>query len=266
MNFIELPECIHRAGNATYLSFSMQRSGQHLIIDWICRGLGDIAHINHCRRYLRFRGIRLEPMVGRVSVYGNGDVTDGGKMSREAMCQFVKQFQYSREYYSVEDVLPTVTGYRSLCVRYGNPMIIILRDPANWLASTLKHSKSNRRMVKRKVDMLKNLLDIGIRSSKLPNAAVVNFNRFIVDSSYREDLAERLGLMSLDNAESALHNVPDFGGGSSFGGHDHSTVADVSQRWRTYENDPFYRSLLADRELRSLSEEYFGRDYLKFLD
>ena len=40
----------------------------------------------------------------------------------------------------------------------------------------------------------------------------------------------------------------------------------VVERWRSFEQDAFYRTLLGRGDLRRMAAEFFARDYLEFLD
>ena len=90
---------------------------------------------------------------------------------------------------------------------------------------------------------------------------LINFNRWFVDSGYREQLSRRLKLVS---AEKGLAEVAKWGPntwGDSFDNLDFEGRAyemKVLERWRHLAGDPVFRQLFQDRELLELSEDIFG--------
>lgn len=236
-----------------YLSFAMQRSGQHLIIDWFCRGQEKITHLNHCRFYKRKSRILLSPMIGRTSIYNDGNIIDSGKIGRFSNYKFLENNKAPSEklIFTVEDYTNNAKFFESL-IRKRTPIVFyILRDPANWLASSLAHQKHSLEQLRINIENLK----YNLRQALCSDAPSINYNRFVCDVSYRKKIASEFGLPSFDEAEKALSHTPDFGGGSSFSNNDSS---DFFSRWRKYENDSRFIKLLDDDELIELSKEYFG--------
>src|SRR5690606_33824407 len=97
--------------------------------------------------------------------------------------------------------------------------VLVLRDPANWLASSLAHGRASPEELVEKRDRLIQYLEhaLGVKDHLGAPAVAVDFPRFTVDASYRAALAVTLDLTALEAAEAALDAVPSFGGGSSFG-------------------------------------------------
>ena len=203
------------------------------------------------------------PKTGRMRFYRDGEILDSGKLGRRAIGQYAQSLDYPAELYSMEDIVPSDFAYRKLNNAYRVTPIIILRDPANWLASTLKFRKTTPGKARYKVARYERLLRLAIHEGS--KYQCIDFNRFVADVRYRERLASRLDMPFFKEAESALNEVPDFGGGSSFNGRSGVSVENVNQRWREFYNDPFFLSLLSSRRLRALALEFFGKDYLEFL-
>jgi hypothetical protein len=166
----------------------------------------------------------------------------------------------------MEDVVPEHGAYRGINQAYGFPTIVILRDPANWLASTFKHPKTTAVRVRKKMRKYRLMLEMAVRAPAPKDVVFINYNRFIADASYRALLADKLRLNSLEEAEGALTRVPDFGGGSSFEGLTGSASHDVEQRWRQYEHDSAYHRALSTPGVRAMATQFFCKDYLAFLD
>ena len=104
------------------------------------------------------------------------------------------------------------------------------------------------------------------RDNKPDNRFVkISYNHFVRDPEYRLKIANQLGLSVTPYVEEALGEVPDFGGGSSFSGTQTFELEAVFKRWEAYKDDPLFRELLDDSELRALSEQFFGEDYFQAL-
>jgi len=254
-------------------TFGLQRSGQHLVIDWICHGLLDVIHLNHCRFYPECWNVALSPMTGRRVVYRNGMRDDSGIQGRENYEESLPADPPSALLYSVEDERLTWSPYRRLLAEYDPQTVLIIRDPANWLASSLKHDRHSKRELRKHAGILKEYIAHALQASESdagPVDIAINYSRFIQDRAYRATVAERLGLKDFDKAETALVHTPSFGGGSSFEPDEDASPEEASaseegsgetpstlSRWVRYKNDSFFRSVLQDDELLELSYRFF---------
>jgi hypothetical protein len=141
--------------------------------------------------------------------------------------------------------------------------IIILRDPFNWIASRIKSSFAVSTPI---LQAWKSQVSDALgRTRYLPSTScTINYNRWLVDKSYRRDISLRLGLGPSDRG---LRDVGSFGEGSSFDGRSYDGRADemnVGDRWRDYRDDASFRAIFAaDPELEQLSEEFFDFNPLK---
>lgn len=268
-----LSDKLHRKGNDVFFSFSPQRSGQHLVIRWICLGLGEILHVNHVRGFPRLGGPVLLPMAGRTTLYSDTKEEDSGKRSPHRLPNLANSSAcYSTEFWTLEDIAPDdplyteAIGYTD---NFGGDRLktfLILRDPANWLASSRKHGKWGPAKLREKVEIYLRTLRVARESAERDDTVTIRFNDFVTDATYRAALSEQIPEHRLDRAEPALSEVPDFGGGSSFSGHSGVAGEGVSDRWRTYAADAEFRDLLSGEELRQIANEVFGEDHLAFLD
>jgi len=240
-----------------FTSFGLQRSGQHLIIEWICRGLQpDAIHFNHCRFFREGFGYKLTPVAGRRVLYYNKTINDSGIQGRENLQSSLPDVLPSNLFFSIEDINPLELDYKKLLNAHKVLSFIVLRDPANWLASGLRHGLHDSESLQRNKDTLKMYLKIALHKIMLVKGCQdVNYNRFCQDFDYRCKLSEVFDQFDLDYAEKALDNTPSFGGGSSFKNKKSSNVFD---RWKEYQRDKVFRSILNDRELLELSNAYFG--------
>lgn len=221
----------------------MQRSGQHVIIDWLCRGLGQTVHFNHCWSRRVGAGYVLTPGRGRRVVYEKGAPVSDTFVEGDVTVGLTRHF--NALVYSFEDYRYNAPDLSR--VRRGTQSIIIVRDHYNWLASTLRHGRTDDAAMVRKVQAYRALMEQVIGGGQ----PVIHYNRFVLDPAYRMEQAAALRLPDAVAAETALGNVPDFGGGSSFGGR--RPAGDVLGRWRAYADDPRFRRLASDPELVRLT-------------
>ncbi len=235
-----------------YLSFAMQRSGQHVVLDWFCRGLDEIIHLNHCRFYNR-RGVSvLSPMTGRTTVYTQGNSHDSDKVGRFRNRKFLANYLEGKKdlIYTVEDFPHNSKYFNIIKEKFKPKTFLILRDPANWLASSIAHDKHSFAQLKINLENYKSY----IRAALDEDVLSINYTNFIQDIEYRKALAEIFSINEFENAEKALHRTPDFGGGSSFSkGED----TDFLSRWKRYKDDARFIDLLNDAELIQLAKRYF---------
>jgi hypothetical protein len=240
-------------------TFALQRSGQHLVIDWMCRGLIDALHVNNCRFARERLSLVLRPLMGRRVVYTSSGIHDSGVQGIKAYRKSLPPTTPNNLIYSLENQSLAHQAVRRLVARFDPYVIVILRDPANWLASSLRHGLQSKETLRGNIGILKEYLRIadGLTASAENRVLAINFNRFTEDEAYRRTLADRIGLSSFDQAEEALQHTPDFGGGSSFK-HVRGPSSGVSDRHLEYREDDFFQAALRDPELMTLAEAFFG--------
>ena len=247
----------------TILTFGMQRSGQHLVIGWICRNLGDCIHFNHCRYVRSGLTYRLTPLTGRRAVYEQGEIRDdSGAQGRALFRSSVQDLRTRNLLYSMEDMRPNVALLNKMLGGRPATIVLILRDPFNWLASSLAHGISTESELRGKIATYRSHLSYatGEKTADGYSLVAVDYGRFVTDAEYRYKLAGNLGLGVSDSAEASLSRIPNFGGGSSFSKtqFDESHQSSVFTRWEKFVGDPFYRSILNDRELTDSADAFFG--------
>lgn len=143
--------------------------------------------------------------------------------------------------------------------------ILILRDPFNLFASRIRFESSRKRQLSRldPKDASKLWIQYAIEFLGETNylgdrKLCINYNRWVVDSEYRASIARQL---DIKNTDAGINNVPKFGGGSSFDGieaHGQASKMDVFGRWKSYVDDPYFRSIMSDKQLIKYSERIFG--------
>jgi len=140
--------------------------------------------------------------------------------------------------------------------------LLILRDPFNLVASRIKSGK-----IPVKVES-KTMIDLWIEYAKEflhetqhlnQKKICLNYNDWFSDVDYRQQIACQL---KLDFSDAGMDDVSDYGGGSSFDRtklQGQAKKMDVLNRWKHFSDDPSYRKLLDNEELREYSERIFGQ-------
>lgn len=175
--------------------------------------------------------------------------------------------------------------------------LLIIRDPFNCVASRFRHLQLRGSLeVDSKLQVMirdwkilaKHALDLMHQSA--PNRIVVSYNHWADDKAYRKQLSQTL-MGTFD--DSSMQQVANFGGGSSFQDDPAarkltiglivkrwrkllelqrytdlrlywkrltSSPSDmkVTERWKSYVDEPTFRRIMADREVLDLSEQLFG--------
>jgi len=246
-----------------FVTFSLKRSGQHAVINWLCSQIQDVAHFNHCNFERRHLYNWIPPINNRVIQYNGIDKTDSGIQSYSKMLKLLNEMShYKNLLYSFEDIDLDNKILKKYILKNKPVVIIILRDPYNWLASTIKRKDcSHQQLLVKKNILIKYLAQATRLADHLGSPTItINYNKWVTDIDYRKEICTTLDLSFSISADSSILEVPDFGGGSSFEGttpikekHDN-----VFNRWQEYVSDPVYRELLNDPRLTELSKSYFG--------
>ncbi|MGK7951238.1 MAG: hypothetical protein AB4368_21255 [Xenococcaceae cyanobacterium] len=139
--------------------------------------------------------------------------------------------------------------------------LLIIRDPFNLLASRLKNNflavKSARSsFADLWLDYAKEYL--GETNRLQHNKVCVNYNLWVNNKDYRQEIASKLNIEFTDVGIDTVHGC---GGGSSFDGREFDGQAnkmDVNNRWKHYLEDPTYRKLINNDRLLEYSYKIFG--------
>jgi len=254
--------------------FAMHRSGHHAIINWIiyqvkgrhCFLNGSLPDTNpfaSCKRGESITGTRVfhhsrlcwnQETSGRLSKKGVLIYNYEGIHFKDALTQHF------------EDNHDRWLG-QSVC----RLNVLILRDPFNFLASKLiweyyKRGKDKMHLTPRTLELWKvhawEFLGV---TNYLRNKVTISFNKWFVDQDYRMSIASALGLQWSDRG---LNRIAKWGpvvftveGKGTFDSMKYDGKAQemkVFERWKKYQDDPIFLSLLKDDELFNLSERIFG--------
>jgi len=233
---------------------ALQRSGHHAIINWISANAASaVCFLNNCRPGVdpflmctEEQRLRLAPRNLLIYNYEDRRLTDA----------FSSGF--------------LVNKTRWFGAQGNSVYILILRDPFNNFASKYRWAVRGTRWTPHLGWVIQQLPELwksyareflGVTQFMPAPRVFINYNRWFVDPEYREQLAQRLGLIS---AEKGLAEVAKWGPntwGDSFDNLDFEGRAQemkVLERWRHFAGDHVFRQLFKDRELLELSKEIFG--------
>lgn len=146
--------------------------------------------------------------------------------------------------------------------------VLIMRDIRNLFASRIKSGRElTLENIEKKDSVYLNAIEIwkshareflGI-TNNLPQKICVNYNRWFSDKNYRIKLSKTF---CVDKQISAWNTLATYGGASSFDGkkfQDDASKMNVLQRWKEYEDNESFMSILNDQELADLSEKIFPK-------
>jgi hypothetical protein len=249
---------------------ALRRSGHHAVINWLLSQVeGRYVFLNDCRAGTN----PFESCKRRSSRYGAPLGQHNGLWWRQEIAgrhSKRKFLVYNYEDQSPSEVAtPDVEIHRERWVggsarRFD---MLILRDPYNLLASKLRWAYGER--YQPSLDSLYETRDLWKAHAKeylgetkyLPNRLSVSYNAWFANPAYRRALAEKLGVKWTDKGMEEVARWGPTVWGDSFDGLNYdgrATEMKVLERWKTYAGDPFFRRLVDDEELVSLSERAFG--------
>lgn len=259
--------------------FGLRRSGNHAIINWIGRQVkGNTVFINHVKpqenpyrnqyeNYLSHKGGQVQKKDWKYK-----DI-DWWKREKEGRFSFKDCLIYSYEDQELERVASSLFE-RKHDMYLGKSEkrfdLIVMRDPFNLFASRFQTKPRDDGPNFSMLEVYSkrySLPELWISYAKeclgetsfLPSEKViVNYNEWFVNVGYRKQIAEKIGISFSDEGFS---DVSEAGRGSSFDGSRYAGQAykmDVMSRWRSYVDNPSYRSLLSTERLLLYSEKLFG--------
>lgn len=238
---------------------SMQRSGQHAVLAWLCKNLAPVIHFNHCVFEVTNGKVVVAPLKGRCVIYTSSDVIDFGIGNVKEMLKKLNDYNLD-DYvilYSFEDLNLDNKIYKKIKSKYLAKEILIIRDPLNWLASAIKHNKATERQLKKKIKIYNKYYDL-CRSKK---AEFIIYNDWLTGE--RSEIYKSLWLPYEYRGDFSDLDVQPFGGGSSFTGSQQSMnlVDNVQSRWLEMKDNDKFRRLVGGFDIDSSSfVKMFGFD------
>jgi len=272
-----------------YLIISMKRSGQHGVINWLGQQFeNNTLHYNHCNK--GWGNLELKPMHNNMVIYYdniNKNVTNyfmdykidpikarslETKLNNTKFNNIVSKF-YNIEDLSLQEFMKNrMSSFKQM--KNNGKVIIILRDPFNFIASCLQRKKNPTgpngngtdvaiNIVSRLKTWVEHAKEIAKEQKLLDKEFYfINYNEWFSSEDYRKKICEDLGLKFTDRG---LNSVVNYGHGSSFDREKFNGSAqsmNVLSRWENFKDDDFYKSLLTN-EIIELSEKIFNFNPLK---
>ncbi len=242
-----------------YIVLAMQRSGHHLIVNQLCHQIGRVLHLNNC---VLTQGNGIRPLAGRYRTYDSAETFDSGLLDRAEYRAQIKRVRprYDQLVCSFENAKLDRDYVRHAPAHGQAVTICVVRDPFNWVASTLKHGKEMAGQLPERISLWKAHVAQCLHPETYADSAFIgiNYDRWVTDETYPRSVCHQLGLPYDDTGRD---DVIDFGTGSSFDGTRLDGAAAgmmVMERWRAYQEDTDYRSIFDNNpDLARLSEQYF---------
>ena len=236
------------------VTYALRRSGQHAIINWICRQSGYNIHLNNVDILSYDGNLR----VANYIIYKHG-IPVVSKYDRYKKVRFdALGFPDLRDFdlcvMSFEDAFPQTIDYIYRRAGYLPKEVttsVIIRDPYNLFASRLQtygglwkpHREEKAYTIQ---GMWNNHATICLTPNKYMMPLIpIKFNNWVSDQCYRKDLAEKLNLEFTDRG---IYEVP-LHGTSSF------SDSDVLNRWKIKSKEV---KALIDKETAYKSQQLFG--------
>lgn len=267
--------------------YGIRRSGNHAIASWILSHFNGVTvHLNDTREK-----ISSDPYKAFAQVFVQGmsfwkckpKITSFLKhqLKRSPRMLFVRSdstvnIEYIRAYHpkalsmlSFEDHPLGDEGDHLFARDYQTYVgssetiknVVILRDVYNLFASLLKSKMMHKGNCSKFVTLYKAYAGAYLRhASESPDPTIfVNYNQWCMEADYRIEIANQIGF---DTLGSAFQEISHMGGGSSFdklnARQDPGKLQGTQHRWKNFVDDPFYRSIFQDEELKHLSDQIFG--------
>lgn len=229
-----------------YRISGMRRSGNHAVINWILKQLsGATCYNNNMGPFHPPENTIIKKFSIRGFSKFNLLVSLEDKWCKDAFLEFNPlKFGQAKKQFN----------------------ILILRDPYNMFASRwvwkddfgllFREDKSHQKMI---IDLWKDHARTFLKwqgdkeSVRIP----LNYNRWFEEKDYRKSIAVQLDLKFTDAGK---EDVTNYGHGSSFDGRDlHKQASNlkVLERWKGTIDDPIYRGLFEDEELKELARNIF---------
>jgi len=141
--------------------------------------------------------------------------------------------------------------------------VIIMRDPYNLFASRLGHKIIRQLTIKNRKKFIKIWKNWGREflgdTKHVPNKLGISFNQWFSDKSYRQKIAQHLGIPFNDTN---INKLSLHGRGSSFDKKRFANDAhkmNVLGRWKHMVNDNTYMRIFQDKEIIEISDRIFGK-------
>jgi len=215
---------------------ALMRSGHHAVMDGIYHAMpNDKVFINNCKPNGKFHWFKLND--GKQQKSGIE-----GKLNKKNILMNFEHKNLKGDTW--------VNDWRKLKADYN---VIILRDPFNWLASSM-----NKTHFKQKVPLNMGLWVqqaeeiLGI-TKHLPNVIGVTYNQWVTSPEYRKAILDKMGLKYDET-----YQLEKFKGASSFGKNE-----GYFERWRHFEKNADFLKKVKLPKVQDYSKKIFNFNPIK---
>ena len=234
-----------------YIILGMKRSGHHAIVNWI-------AH-NHSNGFLHYNNCSSGWQRGDFTPnYRVGD-TDMGiplgqtKDIKHRICNVEDLDLLKFRQYKMVD-------FESLKKFDEVYFALVLRDPYNWLASSIKVGGGIAPRTDSRINLWKMQAEEYLGNTCHINAPLtfVNFPKWFSSKEYRERLSYQFGMKTSHKAVDLVSNQ---GNGSSFDKlkfQNNASGMKILQRWHSFRGRKYFNDLIKDNQLDKYQDLIFG--------
>ena len=242
---------------------ALRRSGHHAIINWILQQLDcQACFLNNCRpgRNPFASCSTWDSLLTTVDLPQEA----AGTLSHKE-CLIFNYEDCPLRYLQLETLEANHDAWLGRSRR--RLQLLVHRDPFNLFASKLRWARGTKfqptmESLNFHVQVWKAYAREFLRQTHyVPDAIPVSYNGWVAHKEYRQELAEQLQLAFSDKGVEEVAKWGPATWGDSFDGLDYDGRAQamkVFERWKHFRDDPFYRQLMQDPELWTLSNEIFG--------
>ena len=222
-----------------YVILGMKRSGHHALVLWIGNNIPDGTILfNDCSKgwdnKILLPSIYQQPQSQEIAI---GNVKD------------IRNAIFNIEDFDIENLKNhDFMDFLNVKIYAEKYLILVLRDPWNWIASRMKTGGSLVQgmeiIVKRYIQHCECALkSISYTQNKLH---IINYNDWFTDETYRASLANTLKL-NKGATNNGINILSVRGGGSSFDGTKFQNKAqqmDVLNRWKFFKDSEYFNDLI----------------------
>ncbi|NOX09533.1 MAG: tetratricopeptide repeat protein [Gammaproteobacteria bacterium] len=236
-----------------YRIISVRRSGQHAVINWLCRQLnGNTRFFNDVDP-----GVRLVDLLQRESSFDKCFL-DGVELDSQVGDDRIDNLVYNHEDVLLDEIGDIDGAFLSGCCNesFSGTTIIVVRDFANVFASRYFFEMQMPGNAKRwkwdDVDLWMNHASMMSKlQQKSGSVVVINMQNWTYNTDYRKKIADQLSINFTDAGYNEVGHI-----GSTFDGDAQSMRLD--ERWKKVIEMPGYRSLFDNVGAVKLNDSIFG--------
>ena len=218
-----------------YVILGMKRSGHHAIVYWIANNLsGKSVIYNDCR--FGWKGRKLMPNPAATPIM------QIGKLEEEAVDNHI----YNIEDFDICDLDKyDFRNFHNICDNDYIQFILVLRDPFNWIASSLKTNSDISIEIDKRISLWLKQANLFFNKDVYQYIYRLNYNNWFISDEYKKELSK---IFQLDSWENNINSTSPRGGGSSFDGmHMKNKAKDmkVLDRWQYYQRTDKFATLFS---------------------